>query len=181
MSSLAELRAIAKQAKAKDPSKAKVPRTYKDNRAGYLFLLPWLVGLFGFTAGPMLASLFLSFTDYNLLESPGWIGLDNFARMWGDDRFWQSLEVTLVYVFVSVPMLLVLALAVAVLLDRGMRGLPFYRTVFYLPSLMGARWPSRSCGVRCSGWRAWSTDSSRSSGSRGRAGSPTRTTRCGPW
>ena len=137
MSSLAELRAIAKQAKAKDPSKAKVPRTYKDNRAGYLFLLPWLVGLFGFTAGPMLASLFLSFTDYNLLESPGWIGLDNFARMWGDDRFWQSLEVTLVYVFVSVPMLLVLALAVAVLLDRGMRGLPFYRTVFYLPSLMG--------------------------------------------
>ena len=137
MSSLAELRTIAKQARDKGPGKVKTPRTYKDNRAGYLFLLPWLIGLFGFTAGPMLASLFLSFTDYNLLESPGWIGLDNFTRMWGDERFWTSMEVTLLYVFVSVPMLLVLALGVAVLLDRGMRGLPLYRTVFYLPSLMG--------------------------------------------
>lgn len=136
MSSIAEIRTIAKKAKA-SRGQPKVKRRYKDNLAGHIFLLPWIIGIVGFTAGPILASLYLAFTDYNLLTAPNWIGLENFTRMISDDRLWKSLEVTLTYVFVSVPLLLALALLVAVVLDKGLRGLPIYRSVFYLPSLMG--------------------------------------------
>nr|WP_205678361.1 sugar ABC transporter permease [Arthrobacter silviterrae] len=109
----------------------------RDNKAAYIFLLPWLVGLLFITVGPMLASLYLSFTDYNLLQSPNWIGLDNFARMLRDTRLHNSLGVTFTYVLVGVPIQLAIALLIAMVLDRGIRGLPFYRSVFYLPSLLG--------------------------------------------
>ena len=66
---------------------------------GYLFLLPWLVGFFCLTLGPTLSSLYLSFTDFNLLQSPRWIGLQNYVRMFfADPRFWGAVKVTLVYV-----------------------------------------------------------------------------------
>ncbi len=110
----------------------------RDNKAAYLFLLPWLIGLFLITIGPMLGSLYLSFTDYSMLAPPEWVGLDNYARMLRDARLHKSLSVTFFYVLVGTPLQLVLALAIAVLLNRGMRGLPFYRSVFYLPSLMGS-------------------------------------------
>ena len=110
----------------------------RDNKAGYLFLLPWLIGLFVITIGPLLASLYLSFTEYSLIESPTWIGAENYVRMLGDARLHQSLQVTFIYVLVSVPLQLALALGVAMLLNQGMRGLPFYRSVFYLPSMLGA-------------------------------------------
>ncbi|WP_159619160.1 carbohydrate ABC transporter permease [Ruania rhizosphaerae] len=109
-----------------------------DNKAGYLFLLPWLVGLFVFTLGPILASLYLSLTDYSLIQAPNFLGLDNYERMLTDDRLHQSLKVTLIYVGVGVPLQLALALGVAVLLNKGMRGLAFYRSVFYLPSMLGS-------------------------------------------
>ena len=110
----------------------------KDNLAGYLFLTPWLLGLFLITIGPMLASLYLSFTDYNLIQAPKWIGLENFTRMLSDERLHNSLRVTFTYVFVSVPLQLAIALLLAVVLDRGVRGMAFYRSVFYLPSLLGS-------------------------------------------
>jgi multiple sugar transport system permease protein len=66
----------------------------KDNLAGYLFLAPWLLGLFLITIGPMVASLYLSFTDYNLIQAPKWIGLENFTRMLSDERLHNSLRVT---------------------------------------------------------------------------------------
>ena len=110
----------------------------RDNKAAYLFLLPWLVGLVVITIGPMVASLYLSFTDYNLLSAPHWIGLQNYVAMYHDARLINSLKVTFTYVFVSVPLQLALALIIALLLNQGMRGLPFYRSVFYLPSLMGS-------------------------------------------
>src|SRR5690606_1340370 len=139
MSSLGELRTIAREArrKGKPRSRAERRREYPDNKAGYLFLLPWLIGLLVFTIGPIIASGYLSFTDYNLLQPPVFTGLDNFAQMLQDQRLWNSFRVTLVYVFVGVPLQLALALAVALLLDRGIRGLAFYRSIFYLPSLMG--------------------------------------------
>ncbi|MCB2177964.1 MAG: sugar ABC transporter permease [Actinomycetales bacterium] len=139
MSSLEELRSIALSARRSGRKvKAKAP----DNRIAFLFLAPWLIGLIGFTLGPMLASLYLSFTHYNLLKSPladppPWIGLGNYSKMFADPRFWNSLRVTVEYVVVSVPILLALALGLAVLLDRGLRGLAFYRSVLYLPSLLG--------------------------------------------
>ncbi|MCC2307457.1 sugar ABC transporter permease [Cellulomonas sp. zg-Y338] len=113
------------------------PSERGDNKAALLFLGPWFIGLLLITVGPILASLFLSFTDYNLLQPPSWTGLDNYARMLDDARLHQSLRVTFTYVFVSIPLQLALALALALFLDRGVRGLPFYRSVYYLPSLLG--------------------------------------------
>lgn len=110
----------------------------RDNKAAFFFLLPWLLGLIIITAGPMIASLWISLTNYNLIQSPAFVGVQNYVRMFQDPRLLNSLRVTFEYVFVSVPIQLVLALALALLLDRGMRALPFYRSVFYLPSLLGS-------------------------------------------
>ncbi|WP_457099126.1 carbohydrate ABC transporter permease [Microbacterium sp. P5_E9] len=110
----------------------------KQNKAAYLFLAPWFVGLVLITIGPMVASFGLSFTRYNLLSPPKWIGLQNYIRMWEDDRLHSALQVTFTYVFVSLPVQLAVALFLAVVLDRGLRGLAFYRSAFYLPSLLGA-------------------------------------------
>ncbi len=111
----------------------------RENVAGYLFLLPWLVGFFAVTLGPMLASLVLSFTDYSPLSTPHWVGLANFQELFtGDPRFLASIGVTLTYVLVSVPLSLAFALFVAVLLNQKLRFSNFYRALFYVPSLMGA-------------------------------------------
>ncbi|MBF8188809.1 sugar ABC transporter permease [Nonomuraea sp. K274] len=110
----------------------------KDNKAAFVFLLPWFAGLLLITAGPIVASLILGFTDYNLIQPPTFNGLDNFTRMLSDARLHKALGVTLVYVVVSVPLQLACALGLALLLDRGLRGLAFYRSAFYLPSLLGS-------------------------------------------
>jgi len=114
-------------------------RTWNENGAGYLFLLPWFIGFFGLTIVPILSSLYLSFTNFNMLQAPDWVGADNYVRMFTHDpKFFQSMRVTLLFVVFSVPLKLAFALLVALLLNRGMRGLPLYRAVFYLPSLLGA-------------------------------------------
>jgi len=95
------------------------------------------VGLLVITVGPMVASLWLSFTDYDLIQAPTFIGFGNFVRMFQDARLLNSLGVTFVYLIVAVPLQLAIALLVAMLLNRGTRALPFYRAVFYLPSLLG--------------------------------------------
>ncbi|QAY60129.1 sugar ABC transporter permease [Microbacterium protaetiae] len=141
MSSLGELRTLARSSRLK-PGQVRVKEKKRDNFAGYMFLLPWLIGLAVFTLGPLLASLYLSLTDYNLLKSPlenppDFIGFGNYVKMFQDASFWNSFRVTVVYVATGVPLQLLLALLLALLLDRGMRGLSFYRSVFYLPSLLG--------------------------------------------
>ena len=103
----------------------------------YLFLAPWFAGLVLITAGPILASAYLAFTDYSLIGAPEWTGLANFERMFNDPRFYQSLKVTFLYVGISVPLLLAFALFLAMILDRGLRGLSLYRSIYYLPSLLG--------------------------------------------
>jgi multiple sugar transport system permease protein len=132
VSALGELRTIGTK-KIVGGTKAKT-----ENKAAYLFLLPWFVGLSVITIGPMAASFYLSFTKYTLLSPPEFIGLGNFVRMLGDERLHNSLGVTFMYVFVSVPIQLALALLLAVVLNRGLSGLAFYRSVFYLPSLLGS-------------------------------------------
>ena len=109
----------------------------RQGRAAHVFLIPWLLGLVLVTAVPLLASLYLSFTDYDLLNAPTWTGLENFRRMGEDPRFWASAWVTLKYVVVSVPLQLAFALALAVVLDKGIKALALYRSVYYLPSLLG--------------------------------------------
>ncbi|HVX71913.1 MAG: carbohydrate ABC transporter permease [Devosia sp.] len=104
-----------------------------------MFLLPWFIGFFGLTIAPILSSLYLSFTNFDMLTPPQWVGMDNYVRMFTHDpKFYQSMRVTLLFVAFSVPLKLAFALAVALLLNRGMKGLPIYRAVFYLPSLLGA-------------------------------------------
>ncbi|CAH1202208.1 hypothetical protein PAECIP111891_02049 [Paenibacillus allorhizoplanae] len=106
--------------------------------AGYLFISPWLIGFFGLTAYPMFLSLYYSLTDYTLLEPIKWIGLRNYTRIFTDDpRFTQSVKVTFQYVLASVPLKLVAALLVATLLNKAMKGISFYRTAVYFPSLIG--------------------------------------------
>ncbi|MGH3741943.1 MAG: carbohydrate ABC transporter permease [Micromonosporaceae bacterium] len=113
-------------------------RRRRDPLWGYVFLLPWLLGFVGFTLGPMAASLWLSFTSFDLFTSPEWIGLQNYVRMFTEDpQFIQSLKVTSIYVVLGVPLELGFALLVAVVLNRGLRGLDFYRSIYYLPSLLG--------------------------------------------
>jgi pectin-derived oligosaccharide transport system permease protein len=139
MSAISELSTIHRvKAKTPEEKRAQAKEAGRDNKAGYLFLLPWLIGLVVITIGPMLASLYLSFTNYSLIQAPKWIGLDNYARMLADERLHNSLKVTFIYVFVSTPLQLALALAIAILLNEGMRGLAFYRSVFYLPSMLGS-------------------------------------------
>ncbi len=105
--------------------------------AAHIFMTPWLLGLVLVTSVPMLASLYLSFTDYNILSSPDFIGAANYERLAEDPRFWNSVRVTVTYVLVSVPFQLAFALLLALVLDKGLRGLSIYRSAYYLPSLLG--------------------------------------------
>lgn len=109
------------------------------NAAGYMFLAPWLLGFFLLALGPILASLYLGFTRYDMVSAPRWVGLDNYHYMFERDRrFWKALEVTFTYVALAVPLRLAMALAVAMLLDKGLRSIGMYRAIFYLPSILGA-------------------------------------------
>lgn len=102
----------------------------------YVFMSPAILGLLLFTLGPVIASLFLSFTEYNLITDPVWIGLENYVDMFSEELFWQSLRVSAIYSVVSVPLGLVLALGLAVLLNHKMRGITFFRSVYYLPTVI---------------------------------------------
>jgi multiple sugar transport system permease protein len=111
---------------------------WRHNRTAYLFLLPWLIGFFCLTLGPMLGSFYLSLTKFNLLNSPKWLGLHNYAQIFTEDAsFYHSLKVTFQYVLFSVPLRLFFALLVAMALNQGIRALGVYRTVYYIPSLLG--------------------------------------------
>ncbi|WP_454813180.1 carbohydrate ABC transporter permease [Labrys neptuniae] len=120
-------------------SEGRLRQALRRNGAGYLFLAPWLIGFLGLTLGPALASLYLSFTDYDLLQSPQFVGTANYVRIaTADPKFAAAMKVTFTYVLLSVPLKLIFALALAMAFNRGIRGLPLYRAIFYLPSLLGA-------------------------------------------
>lgn len=105
---------------------------------GYIFSLPFIIGFLVFTIVPILISFYLSFTDYNITSAPKWVGAANYVRMFTDDpRFYKSIGVTLYYVLVSVPLKLAFALVIAFILTRNSRMMSFYRSVYYLPSLIG--------------------------------------------
>ena len=102
----------------------------------YLFISPVCIGLLVFTIGPILASLYFSFTEYNIIRAPKWVGLDKFHDLIQDELFWQSLKVTSLYVAMHLPISLVLALGIALLMNQKVRGIIFFRTVYYLPSVV---------------------------------------------
>ena len=114
-------------------------RFFLRNSSGYVFLTPWFIGFFCLALGPILASLYLSFNRYDMVADPRFVGFDNYIYMFTRDRrFWKSLEVTFTYVALAVPARLIMALTVAMVLDKGLRTISFYRAIFYLPSLLGA-------------------------------------------
>lgn len=104
---------------------------------GLAYLSPYILGLLVFTAIPFVGSLYLSFTDYNLISSPVWSGLDNFRELMNDRTFMRSLRVTLLYVFLTVPIKLAFALFIAVILNYRLRAIGFFRTAYYVPSILG--------------------------------------------
>nr|WP_232075846.1 sugar ABC transporter permease [Phytohabitans suffuscus] len=109
--------------------------------AGYVFLSPWLLGLMAVTAVPMLLSLYISFTSYDILSPLSeveWVGLENYKRMFtADPSYWRSVTVTVSFALIAVPLKLAVALGVALLLNRAWRGVGLFRGLFYLPSLIG--------------------------------------------
>jgi multiple sugar transport system permease protein len=111
----------------------------QDNLYGYLFLLPWFVGMIFITIGPIAASLGLAFTDYSIMTAPHWVGLANFVNMFtADQRFLGAVRTTLLYVGISVPLVLVWGLTLALVLNQGLKFLPIFRAIFYVPSLLGS-------------------------------------------
>ncbi|MBU5593784.1 sugar ABC transporter permease [Amphibacillus sp. MSJ-3] len=132
------MKGMAKK-KMSDTSRLKLEshRKGSDHLAGYLSISPWLIGFILLIVGPMIASFYLSFTDYNLLSSPNWVGLDNYRALFSDGRFLKSLEITFKFVFISVPAKLIFALAVAMLFNTGRKGSSLFSAIYYIPSIIG--------------------------------------------
>lgn len=103
---------------------------------GYLFLSPWILGFLLFLLGPMLASFYLSFTQYKMVKPPVWVGLANYERLISDDLVYVSMKVTSTFTAFAVPLGMTAALAVAVLLNQKIIASGFFRTIFYLPSVI---------------------------------------------
>ena len=108
----------------------------RESIEGYLFVAPLLIGLTVFAAWPMLASLAISFCKYDIFSAPKFVGIGNYAELFRDPLFWQSLKVTAIYSFVSVPLGLTLGLAVALLMNQKLRGIALFRTIYYLPAVV---------------------------------------------
>ena len=105
-------------------------------RHGLAFCSLWFIGFGVFTVYPVLASLYYSFCDYSVLQQPLWIGIDNYRRMSTDVVFWISLKNTLVFAALSLPAGMIVSLSLALLLNTEVRGIPIFRTIFYLPSVV---------------------------------------------
>ena len=113
-------------------------KNFKNNWEGYLYIAPWLIGFLLLQAWPMVYSIYLSFTDYSLFKEPNWVGLQNFKNIFTIDfTFKKSLLTTFKFVVLAVPLKLIFALFVAMMLNKAVRGMSLYRTMVYLPSLLG--------------------------------------------
>ncbi len=109
----------------------------KRNRVAYLYLLPWLFGTLVFVFYPFISSLVLSFTKYDLINSPTFIGFDNYINLFKDETFRKSIFATIKYTVLTVPLQLAFALFVAFILNFKIKGIGFFRSAFYLPSILG--------------------------------------------
>jgi multiple sugar transport system permease protein len=108
----------------------------KEQRAAYLFLSPWLIGLAAFWLIPIVGSFLLSLSEYQIITPPEWVGLDNYREMVSDRTFWLSIRVTLRYLLMSVPLYIVCGLLLSLLLNLKIRGINLFRTILFLPSVL---------------------------------------------
>jgi oligogalacturonide transport system permease protein len=123
---------LVKRAQAKKKHK-------KYQKIGYLYILPWIIGLLVFQLMPLIGSFIYSFTDYSIVGDTNFVGLKNYITAFTTDaNFMKSLSVTLIYVFTAVPTKLIMALVMALILNSKLKGIRLFRTAYYLPSIMGA-------------------------------------------
>ena len=109
-----------------------------DTLVFYLCVAPWVIGFIAFTLGPMLYSLYISFTEWGMLKPPVWLGLDNYVSAFKDPDFYTSLKVTSFYTVFSIPASLIMALFLAILLNEATHGVGFFRTAFYMPAIVAS-------------------------------------------
>jgi oligogalacturonide transport system permease protein len=109
----------------------------KKQKIGLLYITPWLLGLLVFTIYPFVSSFVLSFTDYNMIYAPEFIGFKNYTTMFQDKSFWDSIFATFKYAVITVPFKLAFALFIAFILNFKLKGISFYRTAYYIPSILG--------------------------------------------
>lgn len=116
------------------------PKTNLQRRTviGYLFISPFILGFLLWFLIPALTAVWLTFTDWNLIRSPRYVGLDNITNLWSDKLFWQALKVTTIYTLASVPIGLVTSFLLALLINTKVRGIALFRTIYYLPSIVPA-------------------------------------------
>ena len=108
----------------------------RENIDAYVFLAPWLVGLFGLILGPMIGSILLAMVKWDILSDPEWVGLDNFKKIFlKDDLFLISLGNTVFYTFLAIPIFLVVSLLLAVALNEKLKFVNYFRTMVYLPAV----------------------------------------------
>ncbi len=111
--------------------------TRKRSATPYLFLIPALVVLGIFVIYPIIAVVYYSFTDYDIVRPPVWVGLDNYQALVQDDTFWLALVHSIVYLIVT-PILIVLAIGLAIIVNRGLRGIHIYRALYFIPAISGS-------------------------------------------
>lgn len=115
-----------------------LPSVTRRTITGYLFIMPFILGFLFWFLIPALIAVWLTFTDWNLIRAPRYVGLDNILRMGTDKLFWQSLKVTTLYTMASVPLGLIMAFLLALLINTKVKGIAFFRTIYYLPSIVPA-------------------------------------------
>ena len=108
----------------------------RDSLWAYAFITPWILGFIIFTVGPMLASLYFSFTEYDIVSAPRWIGLRNYINLTNDPLFWHSLGITIKYAVIALPLGLAVSYMIAVLLNQKIRGINVWRTIYFIPSVI---------------------------------------------
>jgi multiple sugar transport system permease protein len=108
----------------------------RESLAGWLFALPWILGLLVFTAGPMLFSLYASFTTYNITTAPVWTGLNNYTRLFNDQYFYKALYNTFWMVIVKTPIVMLVSIGIALLLNINLPFEKFFRSIIYLPNVL---------------------------------------------
>ena len=129
---------VPQAARAVAPAKRRWYRTTRGQEAlsFYLFILPWLLGFLIFTLGPILASLLLSFAQYDMILTPKWVGLQNFREMFHDPLFYKGMYNTLYIVIFAVPLGMLASFLIAMLLNMDVGGMAAYRTAYYIPSVV---------------------------------------------
>ncbi len=109
-----------------------------ENLIGYTLIAPWILGILCFQLWPILHSFLMSFTNYNLLNTPAFIGVGNYQKMFEDEVFYQAVKVTFKYVFIAVPAKIIFALCIALILNMKIKGIGIFRTIYYIPSILGS-------------------------------------------